>query len=54
MSHTPLGAVPRRRVDDRLDVDGYGSRLRIRRPVGWPRMSTWGFSIARSSRSVIC
>ena len=32
----------------------YGSRCRSRRPVGWPRMSTWGFSIARSRRSVIC
>ncbi len=31
-----------------------GSRLRIRRPVGWPRTSTHGHSSARRRRSVIC
>ena len=30
------------------------ARFRIRRPVGWPRMSTCGCSMARSRRSVIC
>ncbi len=31
-----------------------GSRLRRRRPVGWPSTSTHGHSMARNRRSVIC
>ena len=31
---------------------GFGSRLPMRRPVGWPRMSTCGFSSAAQIRFV--